>query len=85
MSKLTVPCSFSARSLKLLLSVFSRIWLYFTSASFMCPLKTCVDGPRCLLKVASEAASLTGWREAVESRVFDQESCCEMARFDDKR
>lgn len=85
MSKLTVSCSFFARFLNSLLSVFSRIWLYFTSASFMCPLKTSVDGLRCSLKVASEAASLTGWREVDESQVFDQQSCCEMASFDEKR
>lgn len=50
----------------------------------MCPLKTCVDGLCCLLKVPSEAASLTGWREIDKSQVFDQESCCEMAGFDEK-
>lgn len=68
-SELTVSWSFPARFLKSLLSVFSRIWLYFTPASLICPLKTSVDGMSCLLMVASEAASLTWWRRAEESNV----------------
>lgn len=70
-SELTVSWSVFARFLKSLLSVFSRIWLYSTRASLMCPLKTSVDGLRCLLMVASEAASLTWWRRAKESQAFD--------------
>lgn len=85
MSKLTVSWSFPARSLKSLLSVFSRIWRYCTPASLMCPLKTCVDGLSCLLMVLFEVASLTWWREIDERQVFDQEHCCKMAIFDERR
>ena len=85
MSELTVSSRFSAWSVNSLLSVFSRIWLYSMSASFMCPLKTRFDGLSCFLKVAFEAASLTGWGELDQSQVFDQESYCKMANFDEKR
>lgn len=69
-SELTVSWSVPARFLNSLLSVFSRIWLYFTPASLMCPLKTSVDGRSCLLMVASEVASLTWWRRAEEKRLM---------------